>query len=149
MKSLRTTAVLGLGLLVSACAGGTATPTLLPSPSPEPVADLQPVPLPGVEGFAAYCDLQDGSLQITVENTGGADAPASRVTVAFDYSSKIGSADAPSISAGGSAPVLVALPQPVTPDAFDFTITVDADRAIAESDEGNNYGEGQCPAEPR
>lgn len=128
------------------CGAAAPSPTSSAPPSAQPAADLEPVPLPGVAGFTAFCDVAEGALRVTVGNVGSADAAASSVTVAFDYTSKVGSGAAPAIAAGSATVVPVALPQPVTHDAFDFTITVDADRTVDEVSEANNYGEGRCPA---
>lgn len=137
----RAGAAIGLAsmLAIAAC-GSPLAPT-----SSDAAPDLQPVPLAGVEGFVAFCDLEGASLRVTVLNAGTADAGASSTEVAFDYSSRSTPVDTPAIAAGQRVAVLIELPQPVPANAYDFTITVDAGAAVAESSEANNYGEGQCP----
>ncbi len=148
-RSTFAVAALTLILVVAGCSADASSRAPSASSAAELGVDLVPVPLPGIEGFSAFCDLDHGSLQVTVGNLGGADAAATAVTVAFDYTSKIGSARASAIPARSATTVQIELPSPVTPNAFDFTITVDADGDLAEANEANNYGEGQCPAEPR
>jgi hypothetical protein len=142
-RGRRCWARLGIGLssvLAIAACGSPLAPT-----SSDVAPDLQPIPLAGVEGFVAFCDLEGASLRVTVLNAGTADAEASSTKVAFDYSSRSAPVDTPAIAAGQRVAVLIELPQPVPANAYDFTITVDAGAAIAESSETNNYGEGQCP----
>ena len=123
------------------CAGCTTTTA---SPSAAAAADLVPVPMTGVEGFLAYCDLVDGGLRLTIQNVGSGDAGPSLARVAFDYSARLGTAEVPAIAAGASVQVRVVLPTPLPEIAYDFTITIDAGDVVPESDESNNFGEGRC-----
>ena len=107
--------------------------------------DLVPVNPNPQQGPLGFCRRDDqGNLIVTVKNQGTADAPASITMVIF--------------SPGGSFP----LPTPAIPAGFsvdlpplsipghcfdpdcDFTIIVDANNQVTESDKGNNTASGTC-----
>jgi hypothetical protein len=78
-RGRRRWARLGIGLssvLAIAACGSPLAPT-----SSDVAPDLQPIPLAGVEGFVAFCDLEGASLRVTVLNAGTADAEASSTKV--------------------------------------------------------------------
>lgn len=104
--------------------------------------DLVPVPGPGT-GPGRFCRRRDGNLVVVVRNQGNATASASVTRVNFGA---FGVADAitPALPPGNQ----VELEFPIPPGAFDpdldFTITVDANNQVAESNELNNTVTGIC-----
>jgi len=106
--------------------------------------DLVPVPDPRPEiGFRRLVEQgpDAGKLVVTVKNQGDADAPASIARVTF---SPGGSFDLPTppIPAGGSVHLLP-LSVPEECSMGSFTIMVDANNEVVESNEANNMGRGE------
>jgi hypothetical protein len=136
---------------VYTAAGGTEqvetlhTERVLPRRREVGLADLVPVnPNPQL-GPVGFCRRDDqGRLVITVKNQGTADAPASTTMVVFSPGGSF-PLPTPPISAGGS----VDLPPLSIPGACfdpdcDFTIIVDSNNQVTESDKVNNTASGRC-----
>jgi hypothetical protein len=120
---------------------GTATLTIERS-------DLVPVPLPDIPVPLGFCDRDDGSLRVTVRNQGNIAAPISSTTVVFTPGGPQ-IKDTPAIPAGGSVVVLFDFPSGCFDNEdCDFSITVDSDTEINESDEQNNVAIGNCFTPP-
>jgi hypothetical protein len=97
------------------------------------------IPLAGEQGFCQ----DDRVISFIVRNQGAGAAGPSTTTVDF------GPYGAVSVPTPAIAPAQdVSLQAPIPPGCFDpdceFTITVDAGNALAESDEGNNVIQGVC-----
>jgi hypothetical protein len=108
-------------------------------------ADLIPADPTG-GGFCAL-DAQ-GRLLVRVRNAGSDDAPASTTRVVFGAPGPPVSLPTPPLSGGALA---MLPPVEIPPDCGDgddcgFRIRVDAEDAIAETDETNNDASGSCPS---
>jgi CARDB protein len=107
--------------------------------------DLVPVNSQSQLGGLGYCTIDKPSkkLAVTVRNAGTAAAAASMATVQFYYSNSV-QVSVPSIPAGGTVKVLVAIPSgSFKPDA-PFQIKVDSAGQVNEVDETNNTAKGYC-----
>ena len=109
-----------------------------------PLPDLVPDNPPGMAG---YCNVDDSNnLIVYVKNQGEADAPASSVKVQFNLSSGVqeffGTVEA--IPVGETKSVSFAIPFGCFNPDCDFTITVDSNENVLESEELNNSANGSC-----
>jgi hypothetical protein len=111
------------------------------------MADLLPVRWSNFNQPIDYCNLQDiaGKLTLVVRvmNQGNADAPASTTSVAFGGGGGTVAVPTPPIPAGQFVDVNVLVPAVGSTDIF-FTITVDAQNNVTESDKSNNVADGTC-----
>ena len=112
-------------------------------------ADLIPVGHPHLHGPPSFCRLategpDEGDLEATVKNRGRDAAPASTTRVQFSPGGSFPLAT-PAIPAGDSVglPALRIPAACYNPDC-DFTITVDSNGEVSESNEGNNSAYGSC-----
>jgi CARDB len=124
-----------LGMLVLAASG-------LLLACPQKKADL--VPLPDSRPGYGFCKTVSGKLVVTVRNNGSVNAPASTTTVEF---SPGGVVTIPTPPIPANSPV--DLPGVVIPPGCfnadcSFTIHVNADGAVDESNTTNNTGSGTC-----
>lgn len=106
--------------------------------------DLVPLnPKPDI-GSNGYCQINDeGQLIVTVKNQGSLDAGKFDVKIEFS-SGQPGTISVDGLPAGESKDLLVDFPDSCwRPDCY-FTITVDPDDLIKESNEDNNIAEGIC-----
>ncbi len=94
---------------------------------------------PGPEG---YCKRVDASLEVHVANTGQL-ALAVSVRVDFPHGPS-GSGMTGVIPENGVGTALVPIPTPIPQGDFSFTIRVDPDDDVPESNEDNNSAEGLC-----
>jgi len=108
--------------------------------------DLVPLPNPGSIPPEGFCRRNDqGQLLVNVYNQGTTIAAASKTRLVFNGSAPT-DVDTPTIDAGTTAVLVVSIPN----SCFDannncsFTIGVDAENAVAESDEINNNAAGLC-----
>ncbi len=101
--------------------------------------DLVPVP----DQFGSFCRMRDGKLLVTVKNQGAGPAGPSTTEVEFFGHGTV------------SKPTMALAPNAATDLLFDippgcfsadcaFRITVDAQNAVTESNEGNNTANGIC-----
>ena len=144
-------AILGLSIFLAAT-GFAQIPTA-PKPPAEPKPktpstprpDLVPVKALDAGGAGGYCNLESGgtSLRITVRNQGKAGAPASVTTVLFTPGGPIAH-KTPSLAAGASTNFTVEIPKNCFNPDCRFRITVDSEKTVAESNEGNNSVNGIC-----
>lgn len=98
-----------------------------------------------VETRVGYCDVQDGSLMVTIKNRGNEAATISSTT-RIEFGS-LGSFDIPTIAlAPEQETILVPIPLPngcFNPDCG-FSIEVDYGNVIEETSESNNRVVGNC-----
>ena len=142
-----------LALSISVAAAGFAQAPTAPKPPGEPKPkppsaprpDLAPVKALDAGGVGGYCSLEsDGNLlRVTVKNQGKAGAPASVTTVLFIPGVSI-ARKTPSLAAGASTNFTVEIPKNCFNPDCRFRITVDAEKTVTESNEGNNSANGIC-----
>lgn len=106
--------------------------------------DLVPVPDPEIH--PPFCRRNEaGDLLVVVENQGTAAAGSSTTRVEFG-TNQVEERDTPSLDAGDSVTHTISLP--TNPSCFrpdcPFTITVDANDDVSESNEMNNVRDGIC-----
>lgn len=91
----------------------------------------------------AFCRIEGGGklLRVTVKNQGDADAGPSKTTVTFG--NRPFTLNTPAIPAGGSVDLLFDLAVSCSPNCS-FTINVDSNNQVNESNEGNNTVNGGC-----
>jgi hypothetical protein len=134
---------------------GIETPQMYCSCSLGPA--IQPDLVPIEDGYMYFCHRDEQGLYVTVQNQDFGTAPASTTRVEFKWTGgptdhQIVDLPAPSISgkspsnpAGGKVTVG---PFPIPGSCFDpdcgFTITVDVNGDVIESDETNNSADGHC-----
>ena len=136
-----------------ACLDGSGELTLCDCPPPVPDLVLEPAFDAGVtEGLprTLFCGPPPASggaadtVEAIVRNTGTGDAPATTLAVAWDH----GTTTTESVSAiarGGSAEVSIEIPSECYGgNLCSFTLTVDPDGAITESNEGDNEASSFC-----
>lgn len=128
--------LIGVALVLVSCDGG---------PSEKP--DLIPA---NPDNWVNFCDLDNqGRLVVHVKNQGVGDAPASMTTVEFTWqpnNSQTVNLPTPAITAGSTVELIPHAEMPIgchDPDCG-FTITVDANSQVDESDETNNSVQGLC-----
>jgi hypothetical protein len=102
-------------------------------------ADLVVDPVPG------FCRRDaSGRLIVRIRNQGAGDAPPSITRVEFSPGGVLFLAT-PSVPAGGATDLPpIDIPAGCFDSDCDFTITVDSNGNVDESDEGNNIAEGSC-----
>jgi hypothetical protein len=96
-----------------------------------------------ISGKLGFCRGVPGKLVLTVKNQGAAPAGASHMTVKFGGGTSV-SVNTPTIPAGGSVDLLVAIPNGCFQSDCPFEITVDSALEVVESDETNNVDYGYC-----
>ena len=108
-------------------------------------ADLIPDPLPGLPGPVGFCRLDgNGKLVIRVRNQGAVEAPASITKIEFSPGG-VFLLETPAIPASGSVDLgPFNFPAGCSDPDCDFTITVDFNNQVNESNEGNNIAPGRC-----
>jgi len=143
--------ILGLSIFVAA-AGFAQMPPAPKSPAEPklktpstPRPDLVTVKALDAGGSGGYCNLasDNDSLRVTVRNQGKASAPASVTTVVFAPGGPIAH-KTPALAAGASTDFTVQIPKACFNPDCRFRITVDSDKTVAESGEGNNSVNGIC-----
>ena len=102
-------------------------------------ADLVPTP----DANGNFCRRQDGKLTVTVTNQGSGNAGASTTRVDFGSHGSV-SVPTPPLAAGASTDVTVDIPPGCFDPDCEFRITVDANNAVSETNEGNNTASGTC-----
>ena len=146
-----TLTILGLSICVAA-AGFAQMPPAPKSPAePKPKTPGTPrpdlVPVKALEGGGSggYCNLASGndSLRVTVRNQGKANSPASVTTVIFTPGGPIAH-KTPALAAGASANFTAQIPKACFNPDCRFRITVDSEKTVTESSEGNNSANGIC-----
>jgi hypothetical protein len=111
--------------------------------------DLVPVP-PFPDMSYPWCDRDEEGLYVHVKNQGTADAPVSYTRVEFTWSQGGGGSDTatvttPAIAVGGTQKIgPIAIPSLCWDMDCDFTITVDINDQVDESNEINNSADGTC-----
>ena len=143
--------ILGLSIFVAApCIAQTQPAPKSPAePKPKipsaPRPDLAPVKALDGGRPAGYCDRASGndSLRVTVKNQGKASAPASVTTVIFTPGGP-SAHKTPALAAGASTNFTVPIPQGCFNPDCRFRITVDSEKTVVESNEGNNSANGIC-----
>ena len=115
-------------------------------------ADLVPVPTAGSNRPSFCRNDGKGNLIVRVKNLGSSPAPASSLRVTFSTLSGPVSVDTPAPPLGGGGGG-VDLATPIPTDCLtlrggdcQFTIAVDVDDAVLETDESNNIVSGTCAA---
>ena len=113
--------------------------------SPRRLADLVPLRRPGGQGKEGFCQRagEGKTLFVTVKNQGAGDAAGSTTTVQFGSGGPVSMATAP-IPAGGTTQIMFDIPTGCFNPDCPFTITVDTNKEVNESDEGNNSADGIC-----
>lgn len=100
------------------------------------------VPVPDEDG--SFCVRNDaGKLLVTVRNQGAADADASSTRVNFNNHGIV-SLFTPELGAGQEHTHTVDIPFGCFDPDCEFTIVVDANDVVVESNEGNNVAKGVC-----
>jgi len=117
-----------------------------------PLPDLVPSTSPGQpDNITGFCKVVDKKVKVvvSVKNQGNAASPESTTTVQFSPGGSFHLAT-PAIQPGGSANLdpLNIPPACFKPDC-NFTITVDPDNQIKESNAKNNTTNGRCIGEAR
>ncbi len=111
------------------------------------MADLLPVRWSNFTQPIDYCNLQDIagklSLVVRVKNQGDADAPTSTTSVNFGGGVVV-AVQTPPIPAGQFVDVNVPIPGTPSTAGILFTITVDAQNNVIESNKDNNVADGEC-----
>jgi hypothetical protein len=108
------------------------------------------VPVPEITSFdpvtVDFClRVDDGeSLEVTVRNQGTGTASDSPVRVAFSGGPPSVTMTGGQLDPGDIAIVTFPIPPACFGSDCGFTILVDPDSVIAESNEGNNTADGQC-----
>ncbi|MDQ2696041.1 MAG: hypothetical protein M3Z21_11825 [Pseudomonadota bacterium] len=130
-------ALCSVAAVLAGCATGGA-----PRQGPDLVAE----PVPGGVGTEGFCRIDNhNTLVVRVRNRGSEDADSpSDVMVLFPGGSAPQYAQAAPVGAGTSVSVSMPVPENCFSPSCDFLITVDANNAILETDEGNNGAEGSC-----
>ena len=110
-------------------------------------ADLLPVKSPGQpDNITGFCKAVGNAqtVVVSVRNQGNAEAPASTTTITFSPGGPV-SVQTPAIPAGDSVDLSpVDIPAGCFDPDCDFTITVDSNNQVSESNEDNNTAEGRC-----
>jgi hypothetical protein len=116
-----------------------------------PLPDLVPSTSPGQDNITGFCKGVGKTVKVvvSVKNQGNAASPVSTTTVQFSPEGSFRLAT-PAIQPGGSANLepLNIPPACFNPDC-NFTITVDSDNQIKESNAKNNTTDGRCIGEAR
>jgi cysteine-rich repeat protein len=100
--------------------------------------------IPTAPPNSQFCQRNaQGQLVVSVKNQGTTNAVASMTRVAFNPGGTVLVAT-PAITAGQTATVAVDIPGACWNMDCDFTITVDANGAVNEANEGNNSANGLC-----
>jgi hypothetical protein len=99
------------------------------------------LPLPDDNGF--FCKVEDGNLIVTVMNQGSAPAGPSVAKVDFGRYGTV-TMPTPGLAPGQHAELKVPIPGRCFDPDCGFTITVDANGDVVESDESNNVATGLC-----
>jgi hypothetical protein len=132
--------------LLTVVINGCAVPEKRP-----PLPDLVPSTSPGQDNITGFCKVVGKTVKVvvSVKNQGNAASPVSTTTVQFSPEGSFRLAT-PAIQPGGSANLepLNIPPACFNPDC-NFTITVDSDNQIKESNAKNNTTDGRCIGEAR
>lgn len=109
--------------------------------------EVAPVPKNPDIGPPGYCERGADGLRVTVSN--GGTAVETDIPVSVEFGTLNGPVDVPGTISGDVQPgatgfVDVAIPPLCFIPDCDFTITVDPDNKIPESDENNNTAQGKC-----
>ncbi len=112
-----------------------------------PKADLIPV---NPNGLAGFCDLVNSSvatyygseLRVNIKNQGDSPAESSYVLVDWGFANTI--EPVPAIPAGNTVSILIEIPQGCFNPDCGFTIIVDYNDDVNESNEMNNSQIGNC-----
>ncbi len=111
-------------------------------------ADLIPVK---ASGNATFCEKQDNTLLVYVQNIGNADANSAEVQVEFflgpGYTKTVqGTTVTGNLKAGETlnSPITVPIPADCHNPDCDFRITIDPSSAVKESNKTNNTVESAC-----
>ena len=110
-------------------------------------ADL--IPVPQIFSFDppnfSFCKLDsEGKLVVTVRNQGDAQAPTSKVLVTFSPGGPSPKQDTGPISASDSVDLAFDIPAGCFTADCAFTISVNDDNQVDESEDGNNTASGTC-----
>ena len=106
--------------------------------------DLVPVAVPGCEqGPSCFCDRQNDSLCVTIQNVGDVAAGASDVEVDFGGFGSF-SQPIPPLAPGEQATVCLPIPTGCHDPDCDFEIIVDKNGTVIETNETNNQAKGIC-----
>jgi hypothetical protein len=99
------------------------------------------IAIPDAKG--SFCRRTDSTLTVTVKNQGTGDAGDSVTEVDFG---KFGKVDqpTPALAPGASVDLLFAIPKGCFDPDCEFSITVDVNGQVNESNEGNNVAKGAC-----
>ena len=143
--------ILGLSLFVAATSFAQLPPAPKSPAEPKPKTPSAPrpdlVPVKALDGGrpGGYCDLASGndSLRVTVKNQGKASAPASVTAVVFAPGGSIAH-KTPALAAGASTKLTAQIPKACFNPDCRFRITVDSEKTVTESSEGNNSANGIC-----
>lgn len=119
-----------------------------PAEQPEGEPDLIPVP----DETDNFCRRSNGDLEVVVQNVGTAPAGTSTTEVAFEvfdaeqdeFVTESVSQPTPGLDPDESATLTFEIPLGCFAPNCNFTITVDANDDVDESNEGNNQVESSC-----
>lgn len=124
---------------------GLATLECVPRPDLVPAPLLNPDGSP-VSGPAGFCRSDNQLLLVHVANVGGGDAAPSRAQVAFQTTSgqTVSMKNVSEVPAGATVPVSFEIPDGCFSHDCNFTIRLDLQNAVQESNESNNTADGTC-----
>jgi CARDB protein len=105
--------------------------------------DLVPVNPDPSKGRLGFCRGDPNKLVFTVKNQGVGPAGPSHMTVTFGSGPSV-SVSTPPLQAGASVDLPVAVPPQCFHPDCPFTIKVDSNSEVDESDENNNVADGYC-----
>ena len=122
----------GVALFLAGCNGATA-PDLVPESRTDGM------------GAETFCRRDDaGNLVVRVRNQSNADVLVQTTTVVVFSPGGPRTGTTASMPGGSFADVTLPIPAECFNADCDFTITVDSDEAVDESDEDNNTADGIC-----
>ena len=106
--------------------------------------DLVPERQPGADGPQGFCRRSDQGLTVRVRNQSNQDVLSQSATVVVFSPGGPRTATTPPLAAGSFADVTVQIPSGCFNSDCDFTITVDSNDTVSESNEANNMEDGIC-----